>query len=191
MTPDVIYFYSFYFIPQILSLTSWINREITRSAFACIVRDCTTERNQVDDNNSTRRAAMSSSLGTYAADFYDPSIPLSLRSPEVRFYPRALHKPATAMLRPLCNSRRDHQRSLSSTNRIWHWPNRSPWIARACQWTRCTCNVVVNRRVRGFPILSVVAPSKGALALVSKVYAVNVSILISIVGSLNFDKKMM
>lgn len=46
---------------------------------------------------------------------------------------------------------RDHQRSLSSTNRIWHRPNRSRGSPeRACRWTRCTCNIAVNRRVQGF-----------------------------------------
>ncbi|KYN33663.1 hypothetical protein ALC56_11920 [Trachymyrmex septentrionalis] len=63
------------------AFASCIDQNITPSAFARVVRigqNYRTEGDQVDaDNDSTRWTAMSSSPGTYAADFYDPSIPLS------------------------------------------------------------------------------------------------------------------
>jgi len=56
-------------------------------------------------------------------------------SPEERFYPRAIH-----WRRQCCDhcatrvETRDHQRSLSSTNRIWHRPNRSRGSLEQAYW---------------------------------------------------------
>lgn len=125
--------FSFRIFRVILSLTSCIDQDITQSAFARIVRNYTTEGDQVDadnDFNDFRRAATSSSPGTYAADFYDPSIPLSsgLHLPPPKYgFTLARY---TSRRRQCCNhcatrvETRDHQRSLSLTNRIWHRPNR-------------------------------------------------------------------
>lgn len=82
-----------------------------------------TEGDQVEaHNNFTGWAAMSLSPGTYAVDFYGRSTP--------RYVPRMSlpSRDTRASRRPLCGSRveaRDHQRSLSSTNRIWHRPTES------------------------------------------------------------------
>lgn len=85
MTPDVVTFIRSIFIQVILNLTSGIDQDIKQSAFACIVQSYTTEGDQVDaDNDFTRRAATSSSPGTYAADFYDPSVPISARTTSPR-----------------------------------------------------------------------------------------------------------
>jgi len=53
---------------------------------------------------------------------------------------------------------RDHQRSLSSTNRIWHRPNLLTWV----QICPCTCSVV-NTRVRDFRFFSAVTTSMSSL----------------------------
>jgi len=104
--------------------TLWIDQDIKQNAFARIVCNHRPERDQVDaDNDSTRRATKSSSSGTYAADFYDPSIPdyVPLK------YDFTLTRYTSWRCCNHCATRvetRDHQRSLSSTNRIWHRPNR-------------------------------------------------------------------